>query len=163
MKPTPVSRFYFSQDEVVASLFPSGIPSKSVEFRLDGDELIVDFVDPKADPLHDTHTHKGVQPSDDHERPAPDPADDYPGGRPSPSDKQEDRPAAKVGQNEIEARDLCAQRGFQTFLEVRTEEAALKVLLDKCKAPDLRSLDTEKYKKAAFRDVVADYELWLRG
>lgn len=155
MKPTPVHRFYFSQDEVIAALFPSGIPSKAIELRVDCDELVVDFVNP-------TSTDQ---------MPAPDPAehpadqkDDFPGDQRSPSDKpDDDRPPAKVGPNEEEARDLCAQRGFQTFLEVRTEEAARKILLDKCRSPDLRSLDTEKYKKAAFRDLVAEYELWLRG
>lgn len=155
MKPTPVHRFYFSQDEVIASLFPSGIPSKAIELRIDGDELVIDFVNPAV----------ALDVSDDSlDRSAEDAGDDFPGDRQSTAGKQDDdRPPAKVGPNETEARDLCSQRGFQTFLNVRTEEAALKILLEKCKAPDFRALDTEKYKKAAFRDVVADYELWLRG
>lgn len=157
MKPTPVHRFYFSQDEVIAALFPSGIPSKARELRIDGDELVVDFVDPKSDPLHADHRHTGIKPESD--RPAED-TDDEPMG----DQRDEDgRPPGKVGPNEQEARDLCQQRGFQTFLEVKTDEAAQRILIEKCKAPDMRSLDTEKYKKAAFRDVVADYELWLRG
>jgi len=156
MKPTPVHRFYFSQEEVIASLFPSGIPSKAIEMRVDGDELVVDFVNPAI-----VHQEPSAEPSI---QLGVDDDDGFPGDSPPAGDrKDEDRPPAKVGPNEIEARDLCSQRGFQTFLEVRTEEAALKVLLDRCKALDLRSLDTEKYKKAAFRDVVAEYELWLRG
>ena len=154
MKPTPVHRFYFSQDEAIAALFPSGITSKSIEMRVEGDELVIDFVSPTTVVDADV----GL------DRSAEDAGDDFPGDRQSTAEKQDDgRPPAKVGPNETEARDLCSQRGFQTFLEVRTEEAALKILLEKCRSPDFRSLDTEKYKKAAFRDVVADYELWLRG
>lgn len=161
MKPTPVSRFYFSQDEVIAALFPSGIPSKSIELRIDGDELVVDFVNPVV---------VDEAPAEEPERPAQEQEDGSPDDHLSPLEyaQKAKREAAetttvKTGPNEEEARHLCAQRGFQTFLEVRTEEAALKILLDKCRSPDLRSLDTEKYKKAAFRDIVAEYELWLRG
>lgn len=155
MKPTPVHRFYFSLNEAIAALFPSGIPALAREMRIEGDELIIDFISP---------TVAQDDPDDGLDRSAEDAGDDFPGDRPSTQDKPADnRPAAKVGPNEQEARDLCSQRGFQTFLEVRTEEAAQKILLEKCKSPDFRSLDTEKYKKAAFRDVVADYELWLRG
>lgn len=153
MKPTPVSRFYFSQDEVVAALFPSGIPSKARELRFDGDELVVDFVNPTLSDIVDDVPLKPDPPADEDS--------DFPGDRPSP--EKDEAPPTKVGPNEIEARELCAERGFQTFLEVRTEEAAQKILLEKCKAPDFRSLDTEKYKKAAFRDLVGDYEAWLRG
>lgn len=160
MKPTPVSRFYFSLDEVTASLFPSGIPSKSIEMRVEGDELVVDFVSPTTP---DMETVAGAVPPGSQD-PESEEREDFPGDSPSSADQQvDDRPPAKVGPNEQEARDLCSQRGFQTFLDVRTEEAAVKVLLNKCRAPDLRSLDTEKYKKAAFRDIVGEYEVWLRG
>lgn len=160
MKPTPVHRFYFSQDEVIAALFPSGIPSKATELRIDGDELVVDFVNPVGAEQAPARQTKEPSTADD----------DFPGDR-SVVRRDEDGVAdsrtadspGKIGPNEQEARALCAERGFQTFLEVKTDEAALRILLHKCGAGNISEIDTNKYKKSHFRDLVGEYQVWLRG
>ena len=164
MRPTPVHRFYFSQDEVIAALFPSGIPSKARELRMDGDELIVDFVDPAIASVETTsdgvwenrfttkaEVYKELQ-------------DDLPGDRTLPGNaerRQDDR--RKIGDNELEADALCGQRMFQTFLEVKTEEAARRIVLERTRARDFGELDTVKSWKANFRDLVGEFEAWKMG
>ncbi len=152
MRPTPVHRFHFSIDEVIAAIFPSGIPAQGREMRVEGDELIIDFVNPKIDPLHSGPAVDGEQLSHNHD-------DDLDGDR-TVSDGAK---PAKLGPVAEEASELCKERGFQTFLEVKTEEAAVKILFDRLRITHWGDIDTNKYKKAEFRDLVGEYQVWLRG
>lgn len=152
MKPTPVHRYLFSKDEIIAALFDVKPSCDYPEIRIDGDEVVIEFVNPKGvEHLLDT-------PEDD---------GGFPGDQPSKMDDSDTQrqPEEKrtVGDNEREAIDLCNNKAFQTFLEVKTPEAAQRVLLDRTHAKHLGELDTVKSWKANFRDVVAEFDMWMRG
>lgn len=146
MKPIPVHRYLFSKEEVVAALFDNALPCEYRDVRVEGDEVIVEFVNPKI--------------IDDVPAKPRDPDIDFPGDQPAAPAETRRSPA---GDNEREADGLCASKAFQTFLEVKTEEAARRVLLDRTRAKVFAELDTVKSWKANFRDVVAEYEMWMRG
>lgn len=147
MKPTPVDRYVFSQDEVIAALFPSGIPCDSKEIRIVDDEVVIDFVSPRArDPQEVSEA----------------PADDgFPGDIQSAEPEQP--PERPHGANEQEATALCAKKAFQTFLEVKTEEAARRILLDRTHAKHFQEFDTVKSWKVNFREIVGEFEAWMMG
>jgi hypothetical protein len=160
MKPTLTHRYLFSKEEIIAALFDVKPTCDYPEIRIDGDEVVIEFVNPK-------HVEQQLTTPED---------DTFPGDQPSKTDDEDERLSPleysqkveqqqrkPAGENEREALDLCGQKIFQTFLEVKTEEAAQRVLLERCHAKSLSELDTVKSWRANFRDVVAEFDMWMRG
>lgn len=161
MKPIPVNRYLFSKEEVVAALFDNAPPCEYRDIRVEGDEVVIEFVNPKF--VDDVPVKEDV------------PEDQFPGDRqrqdtaadehlsPLEYAQQQQAKRAPAGENEREANGLCASKAFQTFLEVKTEEAARRILLERTHAKAFSEFDTVKSWKANFRDVVAEYDMWMRG
>ena len=146
MKPTPVQRYLFSKEEVIAALFDVTIPCEFKDVRIDGDEVVVEFVNPRVV-----------------DQPQPQGGDQDQAEQPPERPIAPEQSRSRAGENEYEAISLCETQGFRTFLEVKTAEAAQRILLERCHAKIFSEFDTVKTWKANFRDVVAEYEVWLRG
>lgn len=143
----PVDRYMFTVDEVVAAILPNVGRAREIEMRIDADGyVVVDIVAPSnAGP---------VQPA-----PATPAADDtFPGDAPPPASQGQSHGAP--GPKEEEARELCRTPLFRAFLEVKTEEAAVKVLAGKCHVAALSDLDKTRSNAMNLRHVVEDFEAW---
>ena len=82
--------------------------------------------------------------------------------------KVEEKPAeepAKLKGGDLARRAgiLCAERAFQTFLECRTEEEATELIRTKCAVESRAELDHNKDAGIRWRDIEAEYKVWLRG
>src|SRR5262245_1684058 len=129
-----VDRYMFTVDEVVAAILPNIGRARELEMRIDTDGyVVIDIVAPVAPAQHQA-------PGDD---------DDFPGDQPSKSEtppaqtseqSTSDPAGTEPGPREEEARNLCRQPLFRAFLEVKTEEAALKVLVERCHVKALSDL-----------------------
>lgn len=145
MKPTAVDRYTFTVEEVVAAILPNVGHRAEMELRLDADGYVVVDIVALAD------------------RPAAAPADTNQEER-KPSERQEqpasqERPAGP-GPAEQEARNLCITPLFRAFLEVKTEEAALRVLPERCHVKTLADLDRTKSTALNLRYLVEEFEAW---
>ncbi|UDF29315.1 UNVERIFIED_ORG: hypothetical protein LHK14_17650 [Roseateles sp. XES5] len=145
MKPTPVERYTFTVEEVVASILPNVGHRSQVELRIDADGYVVVDITPPADRrAAAAPSTEGLarQPSAGSQQPA-----------------QETRPEGP-GAAEQEARALCATPLFRAFLEVKTEEAALKILPERCHVKALADLDRTKSTALNLRYLVEEFEAW---
>lgn len=154
MTAIPVHRYMFTVDEVVAAILPNVGRAREVEMRIDADGyVVVDIVAPSS----------GAAPQ---QRPAeaPQTDGDFPGDKPapvstsSPAGPATDRGAP--GPTEEEALVLCRTPLFRAFLEVKTEEAAVKVLAGRCRVADLAELDRSRSNGMNLRHVVEEFEAW---
>jgi hypothetical protein len=143
----PVDRYMFTVDEVVAAILPNVGRAREIEMRIDADGyVVVDIVAPSS--------AGAVQSA-----PATLQADeDFPGDAPPPT--MQEQPAGTPGPKEEEARELCSTPLFRAFLEVKTEEAAIKVLAGKCHVAALSDLDKTRSNAMNLRHVVEDFEAW---
>lgn len=145
MKPTPVDRYTFTVEEVVAAILPNVGHRREIELRIDADGyVVVDIVaraerDAVAPPAHDREEQR-----------LPDRQEQEP---PPPGSKG-------PGPAEQEARALCATPLFRVFLEVKTEEAALRVLPERCHVQDLAGLDRTRSTALNLRYLVEEFEAW---
>ncbi|CAN7301560.1 hypothetical protein LJR221_001501 [Agrobacterium tumefaciens] len=145
MKATPVDRYTFTVEEVVAAILPNVGHRREVELRVDLDGfVVVDIVQPldqrgSARPEEEPATRK-VEP------PAPAGNDAAPRSEPGPAER--------------EAISLCGQPLFRAFLEVKTEEAAQKVLAERAHVARLSDLDRTKSHALNLRHVVEEFEAW---
>ncbi|MCV9960797.1 hypothetical protein OIU34_02695 [Pararhizobium sp. BT-229] len=147
MKPTAVDRYTFTADEVLAAILPNVGYRREFELRIDADGyVVVDIVQ---------------QPGQS--APAPE-ADDAIGDvaqeQAPPPEEPEQPPERPQGEAEQEARSLCATPLFRAFLEVKTEEAALRVLPGRCHVEKLEDLDRTKSTALNLRYLVEEYEGW---
>jgi hypothetical protein len=153
----------FTIDEVVAALLPNVGRSREVELRVDADGyVVVDIVAP-VQALQSTHlepTADGVR----EVRPHTKEEDDFPGDRPSQVDSDTSQPSdpagTELGPREEEARSLCSLPLFRAFLEVKTEEAALKIMAERCHVRSLADLDRTRSNGMNLRHVIEEYEAW---
>ncbi|MDH6273641.1 hypothetical protein [Rhizobium leguminosarum] len=147
MTAIPVERYMFTVDEVVAAILPNVGRARELELRVDADGyVVIDVVAPvaPAEPL----AQKQEIPADD---------DTFPANRPS----QAAQPAsAEPGPKESEARILCSTPLFRAFLEVKTEEAAAKILVERCHVQRLADLDRTRSNGMNLRHVVEEFEAW---
>lgn len=147
-----VERYMFSVDEVVASILPNIGRAREVELRVDADGyVVIDVVAPSEPkvPAHENHS-------------AP-PQEDTPESRPDEtagSEETSEQTVPETGQREEEARGFCRTPLFRAFLEVKTEEAALKVLAERCHVKSLTDLDRTRSNGMNFRHVREEYEAW---
>ncbi len=145
MKPTVIDRYAFTVDEVVAAILPNVGYRREMELRIDADGYVV------IDIAH--------APSLTVEAAPPAKGEDFPGDSspPAPSEPPAERPQ---GEAEQEARALCTTPLFRAFLEVKTEEAALRVLPGRCHVEKLEDLDRTKSKALNLRYLVEEFEAW---
>ncbi|KQS95336.1 hypothetical protein [Rhizobium sp. Leaf386] len=148
MKPTVIDRYAFTVDEVVAAILPNVGYRREMELRIDADGYVV--IDIAHAP---SQTVEAKQP----EPPAK--GEDFPGDSPppAPSEPPLERPQ---GEAEQEARALCVTPLFRAFLEVKTEEAALRVLPGRCHVEKLEDLDRTKSKALNLRYLIEEFEAW---
>lgn len=145
MKATPVDRYTFTVEEVVAAILPNVGHRREVELRVDLDGfVVVDIVQPLD--------HRGSP------KPEQDPAarqtqPPAPAGNDAP-------PRTEPGPAEREAINLCSQPLFRVFLEVKTEEAAHKVLAERAHVARLSDLDRTRSHALNLRHVVEEFEAW---
>lgn len=82
--------------------------------------------------------------------------------------QQEPVKIGRVGNAQM-AGILCNEGGFRTYLsermgrEVPDADEAAKVVRLACSVKSRADLDTDKHGAKLWRDLKADYELWLRG
>ncbi|GLR61164.1 hypothetical protein [Rhizobium indigoferae] len=143
-----VDRYMFSVDEVVAAILPNVGRARELELRVDADGyVVIDVVAPVA---------PAERPDQKQEMPADD--DTFPADRPSQAAPP---PASsEPGPKEEEARSLCRISLFRAFLEVKTEEAAVKVLIERCHVKALADLDRTRSNGMNLRHVVEEFEAW---
>lgn len=160
MATTVVLRSVFSFDEVIAALFDKRIECRSTEVRVEGSEIVFDFVHPKD--IEDAMTPAAEQRA---EEPQPSTNDASEADRPSEaSQPSEPTPAAErtQGENEQHARRLATEGAFRIFIGAQTEQEAFDAILQRCHAETPASLDSVKTWKINFRELVNEYEAWLR-
>ncbi|QIO64833.1 hypothetical protein [Rhizobium leguminosarum] len=144
----PVERYMFTVDEVVAAILPNIGRARELELRVDADGyVVIDVVAPVV--AAERPTQKQETLADD---------DTFPADRPS----QAASPPAtsEPGPKEEEARGLCRVSLFRAFLEVKTEEAAVKVLVERCHVKALADLDRTRSNAMNLRHVVEEFEAW---
>ncbi len=153
----PVERHMFTVAEVVAAILPNVGRAREVELRVDADGyVVIDIVAP---------VERTEPPAQDQE-PAQD-DDIFPADRPSDAEVRDMNPAfhrgeepKAPGQREEEARGLCRTPLFRAFLEVKTEEAALKVMAERCHVKTLSDLDRTRSNGMNLRHVIEEFEAW---
>ncbi|MEH7904067.1 hypothetical protein V7794_22995 [Rhizobium laguerreae] len=148
MTAIPVERYMFTVEEVVAAILPNIGRARELELRVDADGyVVIDVVAPVA---------AAERPAQKQETRADD--DVFPADRPSESAPP---PAStEPGPKESEARSLCTIALFRAFLEVKTEEAAVKVLVERCHVKALADLDRTRSNGMNLRHVVEEFEAW---
>lgn len=145
MKATPVDRYTFTVEEVVAAILPNVGHRREVELRIDLDGfVVVDIVQPLDQ--HGSARPEQQPTSQQAEPPAPAGNDVAPRGEPGPAER--------------EAINLCSQPLFRAFLEVKTEEAAQKILAERAHVARLSDLDRTKSHALNLRHVVEEFEAW---
>lgn len=145
MRATPVDRYTFTVDEVVAAILPHVGHRREVELRVDLDGYVVVDI---------------VQPLDQQGTPRP---EQGPAARQAepPAPTSNDAPQrAEPGPAEREAINLCGQPLFRVFLEVKTEEAAQKILAERAHVARLSDLDRTRSHALNLRHVVEEFEAW---
>ena len=160
MNPTPVSRFMFTVDEVVAAILPNVGHCREKEMRIDADGyVVVDIVNPQS---HDAiYSDVPADPQiSAHEN-------DFPGDQPPPPSPPPQAPPSREpaqqrepGQRERDASALCQQPLFRAFLGVKTEEAAIRVLAERCHVQTFAELDVGRSNGMNLRHVVEEFEAW---
>lgn len=153
MTSTIVHRHHFTVEEVVALLLPNVERSSGQEIRIDADGyVVIDLVGM----IESTAGDNGTQPAHSSEQ-----ASEPPPELPASFEAQEPPPERPKGRVEMEAIGLCQNKAFQTFLEAKTETAAIRLLATRCHVEDLQKLDAGKGFAANFRDVAAEFEAWM--
>lgn len=158
MNPTPVHRFMFTVEEVVAAVLPNVGHRRELELRVDADGyVVIDIVNP--------HSHDAIPADDQPERPSDPAPDDFPGDMPpsapaQPPANREQEHDQEPGPREREATGLCQQSLFRAFLGVKTEEAATRVLAERCHVQGLADLDRTRSNGMNLRHVVEEFEAW---
>ncbi len=148
MKPTAIDRYSFTVDEVVAAILPNVGYRREMELRIDADGYVV---------IDIAHAPGRTTESTGAETPAK--GEDLPGDSPPPA--PDETPAERPqGEAEQEARALCATPLFRAFLEVKTEEAALRVLPGRCHVEKIEDLDRTKSKALNLRYLIEEFEAW---
>lgn len=145
MKPTAIDRYTFTVEEVVATILPNVGHRSQIELRIDADGYVVVDITPPAD------QRAGAPPADEQDR------------REAPARTEQstqESSSAAAGPAEEEARALCATPLFRAFLEVKTEEAALKVLPERCHVKSVAELDRTKSTALNLRYLVEEFEAW---
>jgi hypothetical protein len=154
-----VDRYMFSIDEVVAAILPNVGRAREVELRIDADGYVV--VDIVA-PVDQQTTHPGGQrepTAEEVRESSPDTkADDEFPADGTGSERSHEQ--AEPGPREFDARRLCGVPLFRAFLEVKTEEAALRVLAERCHVKSLADLDRNRSNGMNLRHVTEEFEAW---
>jgi hypothetical protein len=146
-----VDRYMFSVDEVVAAILPNVGRAREVELRIDADGyVVVDIVAP---------VEKSAERLED-QRPPADEAREPQIQTDRQSEQPDTRGPTDPGPREFEARRLCGIPLFRAFLEVKTEEAALKVLANRCHVQQLADLDRTRSNGMNLRHVTEEFEAW---
>lgn len=172
LKPTIVHRHYFSTREVIAALFADPPACEVSEVLVDGDEVMISFVNPKAIGLSQTESKQ----ASGHDAAA---VDDGAPSRTAGSDLQEDvnpgmeeeeppgeGPKRPTGPIEQEAIALCEDNLFRIFCKADGYDQAEEFILNKCHLNDLLLLDggsAQKYGVSRFRDLKAEFDVWAMG
>ncbi|EJB02948.1 hypothetical protein Rleg9DRAFT_1763 [Rhizobium leguminosarum bv. trifolii WSM597] len=150
----PVERYMFTVSEVVAAILPNIGRARELELRVDADGyVVIDVVAPAQRAEHPAGQREPTEDEVRDMRPDSPPASDRPA-------KSEQEPASGPGPKETEARGLCALPLFRAFLEVKTEEAALKVLVERCHVQRIEDLDRTRSNGMNLRHVVEEFEAW---
>ncbi len=145
MKATPVDRYTFTVEEVVAAILPHVGHRREVDLRVDLDGYVVVDI---------------VQPLDQHGSAKPDQEPPARQAQPPAPVDYDVPPRAEPGPAEREAINLCGQPLFRVFLEVKTEEAAQKVLAERAHVAHLSELDRTRSHALNLRHVVEEFEAW---
>lgn len=144
MKATPVDRYTFTVEEVVAAILPHVGHRREVELRVDIDGyVVVDIVQPLEQPRVAEQEH---EPASSVDAPAP--------------EANETPTRIEPGPAELQAIALCGQPLFRAFLEVKTEEAAQKILAERAHVARLSELDRTRSHALNLRHVVEEFEAW---
>jgi hypothetical protein len=142
----------FSVDEVVAAVLPNVGRAREIELRVDADGyVVIDIVAPAE--------RQAAQPVGQREPTADEVREGRPDTKPE-ADQPGDAPPSEPGPREEEARGLCRTPLFRAFLEVKTEEAALKVMAERCHVQGLPDLDRTRSNGMNLRHVVEEFEAW---
>lgn len=157
MSAISVERHMFTVEEVVAAILPNAACRREIQLRVDTDGyVVIDFINP----LTQLASPSSISP----ETSADQEQDDFPGDR---REQQSAPPAAQgsdsrgePGPREAEARGLCSMPLFRAFLEVKTEEAAMRTLAHRCHVQQLSDLDRTRSNGMNLRHVVEEFEAW---
>lgn len=140
MTPTIVHRYTVALSDVIGAIVDVGDCLK-IDAVIVGENLVIDVVEPAA--AAKAEDFKEV---DEPETPPETP--------PSP-------PARKGGPLAQRAGILCGEGAFQVWAEVKTAEAAKQFIYAKCGIESRVDLDHEEEAAAKFRELSADYDVWL--
>lgn len=150
MTSSNVQRYIFTPEEVAQALLPNIPAREEIQVRFNDGYVEIDIVNPRASPT-ETKERSPDAAADAAEEQAADP---------EPEPKPEEKPERKIGRNEQAAIEMIGQKGFQAFLEVKTEEAARNILLKRCGVDSLEKLDNNKTAAAQLHEIDAEFEAW---
>lgn len=132
-------RYTFLSSEVVEAILEEGMPDcEKLELQIEGNQLVV---------LIHGAKRGGKKPAQERRSP--------------PEKKKEDRP--KGGEFSIEAGRLCANPGFQKFLEVADAEKAKQSIYQICGVTSRALIDHDENASKEWVALVAEFEFWQRG
>lgn len=146
-----VERHIFTVEEVVAAILPNVGRGRELELRIDTDgNVVVDIVKSFAEQAPAARHREPTTDEVRESRPDTKQDADFPG----------DQQTSALGPREEEARGLCRTPLFRAFLEVKTEEAAVKVMAERCHVKQLADLDRTRSNGTNLRHVVEEFEAW---
>lgn len=186
---TDVHRYLFDMEDVLAQLFDVVPLSQSVEYRIDGSELVIDFVVPEHeergsgegfidlekedDPVEDSpgDTDAGEAENQEEEKSPNLPADEQgdPPDEERPVDAPENAQAATLGPKALEAKEFLGQKLVNFFLDCDQFPDVIETALiskinsklhEKLAISSLADLDSSRGAWIQFRDVAAEFIAW---
>ncbi len=137
MSPLNVQRYEFSLNEAVEALLGEALGDcEKWELRVSNGSIVIDFEYPVA----------GI--------PVPEP-------KPAPAQPKPIKP--KGGALARRAGIMCNERGFQTFLDVSSADAAANLVRQKCGIESRAQLDHDDTAGEIFGKIDQLYKMWLDG
>ncbi len=163
-----VTRYTFDLLGVANTILPNGIEDcERIEMRIEGGIVVVDVVEPqaprkpdsaRAEPEAETHADNDVASG----RPESAPATEEKTETEDNDTENPDEPELKGGKLAQRAAIMCNAKGFWKFLEVADAEAAKQSIYMICDIASRRELDHNEAAAAEFRNLAAEYEVWLK-
>jgi hypothetical protein len=147
-----IHRYSIPTSEIVRSLLDVG-DCQEIQTYLVGENLVVDVIEPSNWSIEeqlkfDAEMDELVAP-----REKPPLAE--------PEHQSEPEHARKGGDLAKRAGILCGEKAFQVWADVPTSDAAKAFIYHRCGIESRVDLDHEPEAAAKFRDMIAEYDVWL--
>ncbi|WP_420408642.1 hypothetical protein [Hoeflea sp.] len=147
-----IIRHTFTPEEVAAALIDNVPKAQEIQVRFADGYVEIDIVGPitaAAETAKEEPQDEVAQSDAEKTESAPETVAD-----------QKKKP---LGKNAKTVLEHCALGGFQVYLDVEGEAAALERVLFTCNASSIESFDNNKTAMAAFKDICAEFQLWCGG